>query len=432
MPPLDPIGTPPIINLATGQVLGLPFPLPGGAKDIVRACDLRGTAPERIFRAHVRGVDDENESNVHESLIELTFGQNPGIREIDIQVGVNGVFRALADLTDITIGGAPAKAFEALDKDQIELLAIVHGAPTVFSIVRSYNVPYGTPAPSVAPLKNITTWDARGQPTFADTNFIIGIFRCDKRVSLIAQPIDVTKSALLAQVNYGPVNGRYFRQSLSNNVALSLYVDATGMRNLQNALIKQVVLVAQAPTIVQDINFLYTNSRHPEYILPLANNEPGGDINGIITGQGTPEDPLVVPVDKPEQFQIFGAPLFNPLFKTPLAFMQGNYTFEPNQLPALLPPDEERLAFGLNKDGTSKLFTVMPQPISKGRPANKPPTGNELIVSTGNTDDNGQPASPTNGQSRVYQVQVRAEGVGNANNIVQKDLYLIIKDPAVL
>lgn len=429
MPGLPGIGVGPIVNLRAGDVLGLEFPLSSGIKAIARGGEMRGNLPQRVFRAHVRAVDDENEANVHEALVEITFGQQPGIRQIDILVGVNGVFRPISELTDTTFAGNPAKSFQALDKDQVELLAVVHGNPAGFAVIRSFNVPQGTPPPSVAPLKNITQFDARGQPQFSDTSFIIGTFRNDKRVSLLPVPIDPTRSALLAQVSYGVVSGMYFRQTLSNNGALRLYADATNIRNLQNALDRTSTLIAEAPLVIQDITFRYLNSRNPDQILPIA---AGSDVNGTITGAGTSGNPFIIPVDKPEQFEIFATPLFDSNFPTPFAYMQGNVSFDPNQMPPLLPPTDERLAFGKNLDGTLMKFTVLPAPTSKGRDAPRPSTGGELITNTGNTNDGGQPSSNTNGISRVYLVRVRAEGVGNANNVVQKDLYFRIKDPAVV
>ncbi len=427
--PADPITLPPItdpfdFDIRVGQQFSLVGPL--------RGLDARNKLITRGFRARIRAVDAENSLSVQELIINLTISSDTVLIAATPSVAVNG------KLTPLNVAAGTSAAphvFDAIDADTVELIAQITARntgsgfgstnparpATATMFVRAAYVPDGDVMPAFPAPAGIVFITPDGQPALTNTAFVLGIFRVDQKVSLVSPPSRPPPA--LPSVP-GPVTALTLRRDIALNRALRVRVDAFNTANINDYVFKEFVVRAQVRNLLTDTKFQYTNSQNPDLVLDLV---AGAGPNGTITGAGTALDPFIIPVDKPEQFQLFVLPIFAATATTPQAFMQGEYVFDPTPFIEYTPLDDVIRAFG-----PAQKFNVIPAPVPVGQPPFRPPTGFELITATGNTDIDTLPASTYNGRSRMYAARSKGVMVGNIGNIVERQVYFVILDPVVI
>ena len=403
-----------LVHLVTSEEPAAPPTLPSyvapfdGALDIGEELNVRGPEQGRTFRddlatrklyAKIRATDSNNTNLIHEAHLELDLVAGSTMTTFDVLVRRNNEIFNLFDLPIVS----GAYELEAGDAEQVEVVLRPTGIPGTQTVIRGAFAGASDAAPTFLDVTSAVAFDENGQIFFLSAEFVLGIFGVDKKASLI----DLIPAKDFRSLYGGLVH---------------VLVDGTSTVNLSNTIQHAFDLRIKVPENVTDITFTYLNSANPDDILPI---QAGTDVNGTITGSGTAIDPFILPVDAPEQLQVFATP--EQTDDVSLAWLQTGYAYRaaPVQLIYPFEPDTWDRAFT-----RLQRFNVLPNPTTPGQQGLRPPRGDELILASGGTPVGGLGVDP--GYSTVICLYARAQSVVNEDNVVEKTIYVRIADPVVL
>lgn len=373
----------------------------------------RGGAASKTLYVALTAVDGNDNSNVMITRFQLTVTSAPTLASLANYVKVNGKITLVSALPTISGPFGPISTFTAGDNDTVEVLIQPQGAPGTQAVLRELHLADGISFPSFPSFASITSYDpASGLQLYSDNSYIAGVFNIDNYVAVVP-----AKSGLA------------FRE-LSGGGALAFQADAASTVNISNTVTTAFRIKAIAPIVINDIHFFYINSRNPTTILPIlgsghidVNNPSPG-----ITGLGTQLSPYVMQVDEPEQLIVYAIGTFPT--GTGQAYFQTAYAYDTTTVDPttdLLPaaPADWKRGYGPNQGALT-----FPHPVPPGTTTpNVPLTGAQIILASGGTPIGG--IGPFPGVSNPIQLYAKATGVGSAENVVIRSIWLIIRDSAV-
>lgn len=365
----------------------------------------RNSSVTHVLHAKIRAVDQANLDNVFVAVLTLTIIASNVLTGLDVLVRRNKEIFNILDLPADLRG----RILEAGDKDTVEVLLRPRGQLGNQAYLRGLFEPRNDAVQTslnLAPITDVLTFSDTGQLNPGDPVGAIGIFGIDKKAPLIpAMPAAQFRALYSDQIN--------------------IIADATSTLNIYNSFAANFIgpgLCIAVPEDVTSVSLLYVNSRNPDDILPL---QAGTDVNGTITGAGTLDDPFIVPVDKPEQLQVFA--VAEQSRADTFAWVQTGYAFNENPIDVLYPSVPEGWSRGFTR--TQKV-NILPHPAAPGTPSLRPPRGDELILISGGTPV-GDPGVDV-GYSNKIRLYARAQGVANEFNVKEVTVFIRVADPSVL
>jgi hypothetical protein len=366
----------------------------------------RGLRTTRKLYAKVRSEDSEDPNNIHEAEVELTIIPTVTVTGLNVLVRNQQSVMRLEELP--VVDGA----YEIMvgDLETIGVMLQPTGTLGEQAILRGRYATYDADPPTLQPIQDVVTYntDAAAAPFDVDDSASLGVFGIDRKADLLA-----------------PMMGIAFRRDYPTGL-VQFIVDATSTDSLANTIQRSFKLRSVTPQTLTEIKFSYVNSRNPNDICLIRNNvSDGGDVNGVITGAGTFDDPYIIPVDMPEQFQAFA--MAQQLFATSQAWVQTGYAFGTNPVDIIYPatPAAWKRAFD-----RSQRVGVVPHPVAPGTATLRPPTMAELMEASFGTPV-GDPGTEV-GYTGKIKLYARGQSLANELNVVEKTIVIRLADPTVL